>query len=261
MSDELLIKLLSIKENYMNKEDALKIAIISGLIVAAITIFVYTPLSEKIFKRDSSVKIIAEENENIANETNEQNVIVDKKTNGVTRENISNKGVDNQMQSENFSSYINTSITNSSGKTNIAITVVDENGNISSSISSSIANVYNQTNNTGNTGLLKSSFIHQSGFQELLEGNSEIIEKLKLNNYADYIAIGRIRYLIRKGILADGTFVCTASITMSIISTSQKSIAKSFSFSEKGNGATEIQAQEAATEKLINKYYNEYSSL
>lgn len=165
------------------------------------------------------------------------------------------------IPSEDFSSYINTSITNSSGKTNIAVTVVDENGNISSSISSSIANIYNQTGNSGNTGLIRSSFIHKSGFQELFEGNSEIIEKLKLSSHTDYIALGKIRYTIRKGTLVDGTIICTASLTMSIVSANKKSISKSFTFSENGNGVNETQAQEAATEKLINKYYNEYSSL
>lgn len=170
-------------------------------------------------------------------------------------------GVSTPTLSEDFSSYINTSITNSSGKTNIAVTVVDENGNISSSLSSSIANIYNQTGNSGNTGLIRSSFIHKSGFQELFEGNSEIIEKLKLSSHADYIALGKIRYSMRKGALVDGTIICTASLTMSIVSVNQKSIAKSFTFSENGNGVSETHAQEAATEKLINKYYNEYSSL
>jgi len=187
---------------------------------------------------------------------------IDKTNTGAAREIVTNKGgINTPIQSEDFSSYINTSITKSSGKTNIAVTVVDENGNISSSISSSIANIYNQTGNNGNTGLLRSSFIRKSGFQELLEGNSEIIDKLKLSSHTDYIAIGRIRYSIRKGTLVDGTFVSTASITMSIISANQKSIAKSFSFSENGNGATETQAQEEAIQKLINKYFNEYSSL
>lgn len=162
---------------------------------------------------------------------------------------------------EDFSSYINPSLNNTSDKTNIAVTVVDEVGNISSSISSSIANIYNQTGNSGNTGLLRSSFIHKSGFQELFEGNSEIIEKLKLSNHADYVALGKIQYSTSKGTLVDGTFVCTATITMSIISANQKSIAKNFSFSEKGNGVSESQAKEYALRNLIDKYNNEYSSL
>jgi hypothetical protein len=193
-----------------------------------------------------------------------QNIRINRETvnTGVARETVTNKGGNNpQTQSEDFSSYINSSITNSSGNTSVSVTIVDENGNIASSISSSIANIYNQTGNNGNTGLLRSSFIHKSDFLELFEGNSEIIEKLKLSSHTDYIALGKIRYSIVKGTLVDGTFVCTASITMSIISANQKSIAKSFSFSENGNGATETQAQEEATRKLINKYYNEYSTL
>jgi hypothetical protein len=163
--------------------------------------------------------------------------------------------------SEDFSSYINRSIINSSGKTDVAVAVIDENGNLSSSISSSIADIYNQTGKNGITGLLRSSFVHKSSFQELFEGNSEIIGKLKLSSHTDYIALGKIRYSMRKGTLVDGTIICSASLTMSIVSATQKSIAKSFTFSENGNGVTETQAQETATEKLINKYFNEYSSL
>lgn len=174
---------------------------------------------------------------------------------------VTPKDVGNSPPIEDFSSYINTSIKNLNDKTNIAVTIVDENGDISSSISNSLANIYNQTGNIGTTGLLRSSFVHKPGFQELMEGNSEIIEKLKLSSHTDYIALGKIRYSMRKGTLVDGTFVCTASLTMSIISATQKSIVKSFSCSENGNGVTETQAQEAATEKLINKYFNEYATL
>ena len=163
--------------------------------------------------------------------------------------------------SEDYSAYINTSITNSSGKTNIAVTVVDESGNISSSLSSSIANIYNQTGNSGNTGLIRSSFIHKSGFQELFEGNSGIIDKLNLKAHTDYVAIGKISYSSRKGTLVDDTYVCTVSLTMNIISANQKSLTKSFTLSANGNGATEDQAKEYAIDKLLNKYISEYSSI
>jgi len=162
---------------------------------------------------------------------------------------------------EDFSSYINPSINNSSDKTNIAVTVVDEGGNISSSISSSIASIYNQTGNNGNAGLIRSSFLHKPGFQELFEGNSEIIDKLQLNKHTDYVAIGKISYSIRKGTLVDATYVCTVSLTMNIISANQKSLANSFTCSAIGNGATEDQAKEYAIDKLLNKYISEYSSI
>jgi hypothetical protein len=215
-----------------------------GILVVVIYLGVKKPVN------DSSENSLKEK-------INTENVIVPKTQEFLMQKDLpSNK---NEV-TEDFSSYVNTSISNSSGNTSISITVVDENGDISSPISSSIANIYNQTGNIGNTGLLRSSFVHKPGFQELLEGNSEIIEKLKLSNHADYIGVGRIKYLFRKGTLVDGTFVCTASLTMSIISSTQKSIAKSFSISENGNGVSESQAQEAAREKLINKYFNEYAS-
>ncbi len=166
-----------------------------------------------------------------------------------------------QERSENYSDYINPSVTNNPSNTNVTVTIVDENGNIASSISSSIAQIYTQSGNNGSSGLLRSSFTHKSGFEELIEGNSEIINNLKLSNYTDYAAIGKIRYSFRKGTLADGTIICNVSLSMSIISSIQKTITKSFSYSVIGNGVTETQAKEHAVQKLIDKYNSEYSSI
>jgi hypothetical protein len=170
-------------------------------------------------------------------------------------------GGNNPTPGEDFRSYINTSIKNSSSKTNIAIIVVDDNGNISSSISSTIADIYNQAGYIGNTGLIRSSFVHKSSFQELFEGNSEIIEKLKLSSYTDYIMIGKIKYSTRQGTLVDETFICTITLTMNIISANQRKLIKSFNCSVNGNGATEEQAKEYAIDKLISKYKFEYSTI
>jgi hypothetical protein len=186
----------------------------------------------------------------------------DKIVTGVARETVINKGGSNtKAQSEDFNSYINSSITNSSSNTSVAVTIVDENGNIASSISSSIANIYNQTGNNGITGLLRSSFINKSGFQELFEGNSEIIYKLKLDTHTDYLVLGKVQYSMRKGTLVEGTSICTASISVSIISANSKTIFKGFNFSVNGNGSTDSQAEEKATQQLLSKYKSEYSSL
>ena len=203
-------------------------------------------LERQKFFEDSllNIQIIADRTK--ANQSKEVNV-----KNGVGNSNI---------PIEDFGSYLNSSITNTSS-TDIAVTVVDENGNIASSISSSIANIYTQTGNNGKTGLIRSSFLHKSGFQELFEGNSEIIGKLKLNKHADYVAIGKISYSIRKGTSVDATFVCTVSLNMNIISANQKGLVKSFTCSANGNGATEGQAKEYAIDKFLNKYISEYSSI
>lgn len=257
----------------MNKESSLKIATIAGIIVAAITVFIFTPLSEMIFQKDNSVKIILEKDKSTDKiliekdksteyERNEKKILSnDKPYADKTIEHISDNNAVTKTESTDYGIYINSAISKSIDKNNIAITVVEGSGNISTSISSLIANIYTQKGNSGKTGLLRSSFIHKSDFQELIEGNSELIDKLKLWNYTDYVGIGKIEYSLRKGNLVDGTFVCTASISMSIISANQKTTVKSIFFSENGNGVSETQAKQAAVEKLINTYYAEYSSL
>lgn len=206
---------------------------------------------------------MASDRQKFVEDSLQNNRIVNSTPNSVVKVASGNSKVENKMPkpSEEISSYINTSIKNTSEKTNISVTIVDENGNISAPLSSSIANIYNQKGYSGNTGLLRSSFLRKSDFQELNEGNSEIIEKLKLNDHADVLAIGKVAYSIRKGTLADATFVCTATLNMNIISTVQKSVANSFACSANGNGVTEEQAQEAATDKIVNKYFTDYSSL
>lgn len=206
---------------------------------------------------EDSLRTIESSNNNVTvtNQNDNNNVRVPHNTTGMSKTSTE------RAVAEDYSKYINSSIIKTGNNNDVCVTIVDENKNISSPISSSIANIYKETGRTGKTGLLKSSFIHKSGFQELLDGNSEIIEKLKLSSHTDYIALGKIQYTMRKGSLVDGTIVCTASLTMTIISATQKSVLKSFSCSSNGNGVTENQAQEEATQKLISKYYNDYSTL
>lgn len=171
------------------------------------------------------------------------------------------KTTSENVVTEDFSKYINSSITKSGNNNDVCVTIIDENKNIENSISSSIANIYKETGKTGKTGLLRSSFIHKSEFEELYDGNSEIIDKLKLYTHTDFLVLGKTKFSFKSGKLVEGTTVCTAYISVSIISANQKSIANSFSFSAIGNGATENQAQEEAIQKLISKYYSEYSTL
>lgn len=168
-----------------------------------------------------------------------------------------------QQQAEiaDYTSYINPSIINSKDNIEIAVTVVDDQGNISNAISSSVANIYNQSGKKSISSLFRNSFVHSARFQELFEGNSSVIEKLKLSNYTDYVGLGKIKFDTHSGILEAGTVVCTASISMSIVSVNNKAIDRSFTISVNANGVSEAQAVEAASQKLINKYSNEYSSL
>jgi hypothetical protein len=240
--------------------------ILIAVIAGAIILFVLTPLSEKPTKKDDLVRSLQEGKKNIENDRNDQRPANlssnDKKT--ITDGSIvtgANKESDNALPKEDYSSYINKSITNSTGKTNISITVIDENGNISSSISSSIANIYRQTGIEVNTGLFKNSFIHKSDFQELIDGNSDVIDKLKLFNYVDYIGVGKIKYSNRKGTLVEGSIISSATLYMNIISTTNGQTIKTIDISKNGNGVTNEQAINDVNQKLIETIKIEYSSL
>lgn len=158
---------------------------------------------------------------------------------------------------EDFSSYINPT-----QRANVSIIIVDASGNLSNTAASAVAGVYQKSGKSTSVGLIRGAFVRKHEFLELCEGNSEIIQKLNLADYADYLAIGRINYTKRPGSLVDGTVVSTASISMSIISTNSKSLINSFAISNAtGNGATESQAKEDALQKLLDKYYNYHSTL
>jgi hypothetical protein len=159
-------------------------------------------------------------------------------------------------KSEDLSSFVNHGVS-----TEVAVLMIDENMNILSSLSSAILSAYIKKGNRGCVSLLKSSFVRKTEFRELFEGNSTIIERLKLSDYTNYLAIGKISYSFQKGTLVEGTTICSTAITVHIISAKYKTIHKSFSFSVNGNGVNEIQAKEESIQKLINLYNIEYSSL
>jgi hypothetical protein len=162
----------------------------------------------------------------------------------------------------NYANFLNTALKNSPSGIDICVTITDEAGKALGSESSAIAEVYSQSGKTGKTGLFRSTFLKRAEFHELREGNNEVIEKLGLANYTDFVAIGTISYAFRDGKLVEETVVCSITLAMDIISANTQSIEKSFTLSNiNGNGATEDQARENAFQKLLDNYYTNYSTL
>lgn len=162
-----------------------------------------------------------------------------------------------KTKEENYSSYINPQ-----SRVQVSVVVLDAAGKISNPISSSIAEIYRKTGKTASTGLIRSSFVEKPEFIELCEGNAGIIKKLNLHEYADYLAVGRTQFTNQAGKLVDETIICTASMSIDIISTDSKSLKKSYTISNaSGNGVTESQAKEQALQKLLDRYFNNFSSL
>jgi len=164
---------------------------------------------------------------------------------------------------EDFSKYINTKCINSSDNIDVSIMVIDEETKkIDHSLSSNIADIYNKKGYKTTTGLIKNTFIEREEFLELFGGSSELIEKLKLINFSDYVIIGLASYKYTPGKLVSGTIVCSISLNFNILSTSSQSIFRSSTFHDiNGLGVSKVQAKETATQKFLNVFCNELSPL
>lgn len=161
---------------------------------------------------------------------------------------------------DNLQSYINDSFINSND-VDIFVSVINDEGIISSYLSNAIVEIYNQAGYKGKLGLFKNSFYKKQSYKELFYGNPNTIQKLNLRNHTDFLALGTISYETQKGSLVEGSIVCTATLSINIICTSQNRIIKNFTLTSNGNGASEYQAIEYANNKLLVIYNTSYSSL
>jgi hypothetical protein len=147
-------------------------------------------------------------------------------------------------------------------KNDVSVLIIDENAKNLTIESNAIADVYTQAGKRAGVGLIRDPFLLYPEFQDLFDGNSTVIEKLKLNHYTDYLAMGRIVYSFRSGTLVKGTVICTASIVMNLISVKDKMLYRSFTTPDaNGNGVTKAQAQEQAFHRLLDHYFIENTSL
>lgn len=151
-------------------------------------------------------------------------------------------------------SYVNSSISNSNLLPDISVTITDINYEILSDVSSSIADIYNQNGINAHTGLFSKKFVTKPGYKELFEANEDIINKLNLSRYTDYLALGIIKNDIKDNEFTHGSFICQTSLSMTIISVKEGIILNSFTILANGNGASEIQAKNNSFDKLIEEY-------
>jgi hypothetical protein len=163
-------------------------------------------------------------------------------------------------QEEDYSAYLNTSFTKTNQNIEVAVTIINPNNEIEPSVSSDIAEIYKNTGNNVNNGLIRSNFIGKPAFLKLFEGNTDIIQKLKLGNYTDYLVLGKLNYKFKQGKLVNNTIICDATLNVSEISVNDM-LNNSFTVNGKGNGASESQAQEYALRDLLGNYSQDHSTL
>jgi len=158
---------------------------------------------------------------------------------------------------KDYAAFVNQSICQ---KVDISILIIDTKGKNFPEASNAVAEVYTQSGKRTCTGLLKESFLLHSEFQGLFDGNPTIIKNLNVAKYTDYLGLGKISCSFRSGTLVQGTVICSASITMNIISVKNHSLVRSFTVPVvNGNGVTEQQARDEAIYKLVNNYFTDYS--
>ena len=116
---------------------------------------------------------------------------------------------------------------------------------------SEIANIWSRKGNSVTQSLFKNNFYLSPDYSELKSGNSDLISRLDLIKYADYVAMGEIKYRQSNGTFVEGTIISSASLKISIISSINGQIIRVVNISKNGNGVTEDQAKEDAIQKIL----------
>lgn len=264
------IKSIQDKEREEKKKRRKKIAIVSAYVV--LITLVIGLLLFIIFKKEKEVDTKQEQSANSAPDdhttlkSSESTSIQTTPYNASGTDNVkSNNNISNFQkqteETEDYGQYINSSFTNTPENVEVSVVIVNDTSfEIEYPLSYNIANIYSRAGKKGNIGLLKSSFIKKPEFQDLFNGNSDIIEKLKLDTHTDYLVLGKLHYNIYPSKLEKGNIVCNTKLTMSIISASDKSIIKSFTIPDgNGSGVTKSQAIEYSL-KYLSLYYEKYYS-
>lgn len=151
-----------------------------------------------------------------------------------------------------YSIYINkpSRIKSNKAKT-ISITIIDETGNISPTLSSSISSFHNNNLVESYTTLLRNNFVTTNFFSELMTGNSQIIDNLNLADYVDFVLIGIVRYETTSDDEIKGV---NSILNISILDVVNKTIYDSYEINAFGDGFTMTQARQTSNKNLLDKY-------
>lgn len=153
----------------------------------------------------------------------------------------------------------NTYINKSSSKSDVAILIVDEEGRIDNPLASRIAEIYREQKLVVTTSLFKTSIIRTSYLEEVVQGNSSVIEQLTLPSNTNFVVIGRISYKFDIG--TKQKYISRPKLDISIISCSSKTQIDSFTLSEPYPSNFEDAAKAHAITKVLDKYKSEHSKI
>jgi len=137
----------------------------------------------------------------------------------------------------------------------LAILMIDQDGNSLSVLANAVADKYRKDGRSSTLGLVNPSIGNIPEFNDFFNGTQNIYQKMNLSKYVKYMLIGKVNYAYRKGVEAEGTIICNATMTLHVISTSTGSLYRSLPIPAAiGNGVTEEQAQDQANQRLYNRF-------
>lgn len=143
----------------------------------------------------------------------------------------------------------------STGKTDVAIVIANQNQQPATPTSSAIENIYREKGLTTTHSLFSNNFYHSKYFDKLAFADSKTIDKLSLVNYTNVLVVGKYGSSFRDGSGEFGKVICDATLEIIIISSKDKSQINSFTLSASNGGFDDrLHAEKGAIEKLINQY-------
>jgi hypothetical protein len=149
---------------------------------------------------------------------------------------------------------------NAISKCDVAILIVDVNNNPINSISSSLKELYEKSNKAISISLFTDDFLKSKYLNKLKNGDSKLIEMLRLESFADYIVLGKYSNVFDVN-NDEPKYTSRAKLDISIVSCSAKSIIRSFVVNGTNGFDDKQHAENGSIEKIIDVYEKRYLNL
>jgi hypothetical protein len=165
---------------------------------------------------------------------------------------------DSQKSAEPLVSYSDF-VNNGEDKKDIAVLVVDNDGEFQNSLASKIAGLYQVKGYSVSRSLFRYNFIKSKYLARLENADADIIDRLNLSQTVKYVVIGHYSNSFENGEYTK--YISRAQFKVSIISCSYKSQLDAFKIGVANGFDDKDHAEQGAIEKIVTDYQLNHSNL
>ncbi|MBM3712585.1 MAG: hypothetical protein FJW56_04005 [Actinobacteria bacterium] len=170
---------------------------------------------------------------------------------------IKNNSQNKEIKKETYVNYIiNNSIKNTANTKEIIITIIDNNNDIEPDINQDISKVFSSKGYNSTTSFFSTKFIADGIFNHLYNGNLDMIRKLELIKYSDFLCLGKVSFSLRENKSRNDMVTAEYKIDFRIITIEDGNIQKYFSKNATGTGWSNEEAKSVAKNNLISVIEN-----